>query len=662
MKLALVVGLALAMGTVVELQHNTAHAQRGGGRGGGRSGGGGSGQVGGGSGGARGGGSGHVGGGGSRSGGGGVRPGISGFRGSAIHAPALRGPRNAGGGERVGGGGAVRNNGGRVVRNEGGGGGAVRNNGGGGAAIRGNSGDRVTRDSAGRVGAGGVGSPGRIYSPNRTPSLSHPNPGSIRSQITRNPIFNNRGNGPGRVDNSRGRVTGNNRINPGNFGVNGRNNARIGGPANIIRRSGIASRAYNGNSINWRNRQFNLGNQSYRPSYYRHSNYYHGHWNGNRNLGFGSALAYGLGSSLGNGWGAGNGGYGYERGFGYGGRNGRYGRYGYRPLGWGLGGCGLGSIAYNSGYLGYSNPYYATGGWSGYNYSQPIQVSYVTPVTVVEESTAAQPESNSSDTVLDAAVAAFQRQDYEAALDITNKGITQTPDDAALHEFRALVLFAKQDYQQAASTIHSVLAVGPGWDWTTMSGIYGDVNVYTTQLRSLEAFTKSHPEDAASLFLLAYHYLSCGHTEAATQRLQQVVTRMPKDKVAADILLMLQPPTSEDVQETENPASASTDTEQSQVQAVDPKMLTGNWKATRPDGSEFTLNMTDDSKFSWTFALQGEPTQKFAGTYSIDGNILALERDEGGSLIAEVTPDGSGKFNFRMLGAPEEDKGLDFTQ
>jgi hypothetical protein len=229
MKLALVVGLALAMGTVVELQHNTAHAQRGGGRGGGRSGGGGSGQVGGGSGGARGGGSGHVGGGGSRSGGGGVRPGISGFRGSAIHAPALRGPRNAGGGERVGGGGAVRNNGGRVVRNEGGGGGAVRNNGGGGAAIRGNSGDRVTRDSAGRVGAGGVGSPGRIYSPNRTPSLSHPNPGSIRSQITRNPIFNNRGNGPGRVDNSRGRVTGNNRINPGNFGVNGRNNARIGG-------------------------------------------------------------------------------------------------------------------------------------------------------------------------------------------------------------------------------------------------------------------------------------------------------------------------------------------------------------------------------------------------------------------------------------------------
>ncbi|MCA9008691.1 MAG: hypothetical protein KDB01_03040 [Planctomycetaceae bacterium] len=647
MKLAFVVGLALTMGTVVELQHNTACAQRGGGRGGG----GGSGHVGGGGGGARGGG--HVGGGGPRSGGAAIRPGSSGFRGSAIHAPATRGPRNASGS------GTARNNGGGAA-------GVVRHNGGG-AAIRNNNADRATRDSGGRVRIGGAATPGRINANPRIPSLSHPNPGSIRPQITRNPIFNNRGNGPRNVDPPRSRVTGNNRINPGNAGVNGRNNARIGGATNAIRRAGIASRSYNGNSFNWRNRQFNLGHQFYRPSYFRHSNYYHGHWNGNRNRGFGSALAYGPGSSLGYGWGAGNGGYGYGRygygsGFGYGGRNMRYGRIGYRPLGWGLGGWGLGSIAYNSGYLGYTNPYYATGGWSGYNYSQPIQVSYVTPVTVVEDSTASQDQSNSSDTVLDSAVAAFQRQDYDAALDITNQGITQTPDDAVLHEFRALVLFAKQDYQQAASTIHSVLAVGPGWDWTTMSGIYGDVNVYTTQLRALEAFTKSHPEDAASLFLLAYHYLSCGHTEAAMQRLQQVVTLMPQDKVAADILRMLQPPTAADVQESENPLAVSTDTDTSQAQVVDPKMLAGNWKATRPDGSDFTLNMTEDSKFTWTYTLQGEATQKFAGTYSIEGNILALERDEGGSLIAEVTPDGSGKFNFRMLGAPEEDKGLDFSQ
>ena len=48
----------------------------------------------------------------------------------------------------------------------------------------------------------------------------------------------------------------------------------------------------------------------------------------------------------------------------------------------------------------------------------------------------------------------FQSQrlaDYDAALDIVNKGIAQYPDDAVLHEFRSLVLFARQDYQQSAA-------------------------------------------------------------------------------------------------------------------------------------------------------------------------------------------------------------------
>ncbi len=100
------------------------------------------------------------------------------------------------------------------------------------------------------------------------------------------------------------------------------------------------------------------------------------------------------------------------------------------------------------------------------------------------------------------AVAAFQQNSFDSALDTIDKGITQYPADAVLHEFRALVLFAKADYQQAAATIHSVLAVGPGWDWPTLSRMYLDVAVYTDQLRALEAFTKSHPDDAAGHFRL----------------------------------------------------------------------------------------------------------------------------------------------------------------
>ena len=108
------------------------------------------------------------------------------------------------------------------------------------------------------------------------------------------------------------------------------------------------------------------------------------------------------------------------------------------------------------------------------------------------------------------------------------EGVLKLP----LHEFRSLVLFAKQDFQQSAATIHSVLAVGPGWDWTTMSGMYSNAELYTGQLRALESFTKSNPQDAASQFLLAYHYMTCGHPDAAARQLQTVVALMPDDRVS----------------------------------------------------------------------------------------------------------------------------------
>ena len=92
-----------------------------------------------------------------------------------------------------------------------------------------------------------------------------------------------------------------------------------------------------------------------------------------------------------------------------------------------------------------------------------------------------------------AAVAAFKQNDYDAALDIIDKGIAQYPTDSVLHEFRGLVLFARGDYQQAAATIHSVLAIGPGWDWTTLISLYTSVAIYTDQLRALETFVREHP-------------------------------------------------------------------------------------------------------------------------------------------------------------------------
>lgn len=415
-----------------------------------------------------------------------------------------------------------------------------------------------------------------------------------------------------------------------------------------------------GNTINLNHHTVNLGHSNYQPAFHRHPQY-RGYWNGNYGgyggghyNNFGSSFGYGLGSTLGlNLLGGGYGGYGgYGWGRGYGG-------YGYRPLGWGLGAWGLGSLGYNSGYLGYSNPYYnnSYGSYGNYAYSQPIPVTYVSdPMLVVDAQTTSCEQS------LDNAIVAFKQSDYDAALDIVNKGIVQCPDDSVMHEFRALVLFAKSDYQQAASTIHSVLAVGPGWNWTTLSSLYPSVAIYTTQLRSLEAFTKANPEDGASRFLLAYHYMADGYPDAAQRQLQRVIQLVPNDRVAADVLKMVTKP--EPVQETESnrlPAALPPTASPAGVQPFDPAMLIGKWKASRDDGSQFEMTLTKGSTFHWKFT-QKATVQEFDGTYKVEANVLALERQDGGSLVAGVLPDGEQKFNFKLLGAPQEDPGLNFSK
>ncbi|HEV3196806.1 MAG TPA: tetratricopeptide repeat protein [Bryobacteraceae bacterium] len=418
-----------------------------------------------------------------------------------------------------------------------------------------------------------------------------------------------------------------------------------------VNRAGIASQSLGGNTINIQNRNISLANNNYRPAFYGHG-LYHGYWNGN--YGFGGGYGSGWGGGYGPGWGWGLGGYG--GGYGFGG-------YGFRPLGWGLGAWGLGALAYNSGYLGYSNPYYSGGSGfgGGFNYAQPIPVVYNSPSQTV----ANDPES--ADGVLNAAIGAFKQADYDAALDLINKGISQFPNDSVMHEFRGLVLFAKGDYQQAAATIHSVLAVGPGWDWTTLASLYSNIAIYTDQLRALESFVRNQPQDGASRFLVAYHYMTAGHTAAAAKQLQQVVALVPDDKVAADVLKMIaapktgsealsaEKPTPQPPQEP-NPGAAPG------AKPVDPAALVGTWRASRGDSSKFELILTKEGTFTWKFSQTQQPAQEFTGKYTVEVNVLALEKDDGGSLIAEVTSTGAKTFNFRLVGAPPDDKGLDFIR
>src|SRR5262249_34746526 len=111
-----------------------------------------------------------------------------------------------------------------------------------------------------------------------------------------------------------------------------------------------------------------------------------------------------------------------------------------------------------------------------------------------------------------------------------------------LHEFRALCLFALKRYDEAAGVLYAVLSVGPGWDWSTLIGLYPDVDTYTAQLRALEDDAVAKPRSAPDRFVLAYHYLTQGHNAAAVGVLRQVVALKPDDTLSAKLLNQLSPP------------------------------------------------------------------------------------------------------------------------
>ncbi|MCA9008178.1 MAG: tetratricopeptide repeat protein, partial [Planctomycetaceae bacterium] len=453
---------------------------------------------------------------------------------------------------RIGGGGP---DGARISGGNFGGGRGGRDNAGG-TAIRGTGPDRQRNNAPDEVGQ----SPGGIA--NR--GSANFNSGGLRNNGNNHHGNIHNGNTHNGITAERSPVTerGASTMRPGNFAGNrfpsgdikSGFRGNLGGSERHHHANGGQDQ-FAGNSFHLNDRhRINLGSSSYKPSYSQHKRY-HGHWSGNAGFNHGSGIrsvGYGRVSGFGpyygiygNGYGWGLG-VGYRRVPGYVYRRYGYGYAGYYPLSWGLGGWGLGSIYYSSGYLGYSNPYYYGFSATCYDYARPIPVAYNTAVTVVEtspvtvvtgDSSLSVPSaSGSAEETMDNAVALFQQGNFDAALDAIDQGIARYPTDSVLHEFRALVLFARADYQQAAATIHSVLAVGPGWDWNTLSSMYPDVAIYTAQLRALEAFTKSHPDDAASHFLLSYHYLSCGHTDAAARKLETTVNLMPNDKVAADLL------------------------------------------------------------------------------------------------------------------------------
>ena len=374
-----------------------------------------------------------------------------------------------------------------------------------------------------------------------------------------------------------------------------------------------------------------------------HSGWVHGYWNGHYFPGgYGSGFGY-----PGYGWGLAGVGLG---GFGLG-----------LGLGAGIGAWGLGSSPYNWGYSNYSNPYYAAVQQPGvvqqmaspYNYAQPIDTQAPPPQQAV---------SDAAMQTFDAAREAFKAGDFKQALAQVDQALTTMPNDATLHEFRALVLFALGQFEQAAVPLYAVLTNGPGWDWTTMVSLYPSVDVYTAQLRALEDYTVSRPDSVAGHFVLAYQYLTQGHTVAAAGQLQRVVALQPGDKLSAQLLSQLSQtgPAPGAADPTGAQPAQQPPAQQTASNAVPEGNLVGSWSASPSKDTGIALTVGQEGSFTWKVTGKGQDRQ-FTGTSTSGNGLLTLAQSQGPPLVGHVAWRDPDHFIFQLSGGPD-DPGLTFAR
>jgi tetratricopeptide (TPR) repeat protein len=352
-------------------------------------------------------------------------------------------------------------------------------------------------------------------------------------------------------------------------------------------------------------------------------------------------------------------------------------------MGYGLSSWLFGPMLYNWGYSSYSNPYYGGygAGAAPVVVQQPVIYDYSQPI----DATAAPPDenvTNQSMATFDQARDAFRQGDYPRALDLIDQALRQLPNDPTLHEFRALTLFALKRYDEAAAGIYAVLSVGPGWDWTTLIGLYDNPEAYTQQLRALENYVGKNPQSAAGRFVLAYHYLTEGHPDVALGQLKEVVRLQPKDQLSAQLVQQLSQslnpaapvqvaqntnaPPSQDTNAPPGPGSVSPATPAPTAAANPPPAgqegkLEGTWTAQPAPDTKITVSFQDQGHFVWKVNHQGQEHQ-FQGDSSYTNGILTLAQDQNNAMVGDVNWQDPNHFQFKVLGGGPSDPGLTFTK
>ncbi|NRB75333.1 MAG: tetratricopeptide repeat protein [Verrucomicrobiales bacterium] len=354
-------------------------------------------------------------------------------------------------------------------------------------------------------------------------------------------------------------------------------------------------------------------------------------------------------------------------------------------IGWGLIGWGLGNLIFDCGYHHYHNPYIVK---TVYVESAP-SITYQVPITQIASPATVSNESSlpefadEAESLISQSQAAFAEGNYILALEGCDNAIQKANDDGGFHEYRALILFALGQYEEAAGVLHPLLVSSPGWDWTTMIKLYGNSTTYADQLKRLESFTSANPDKAAPAFLLGYHYMVCGYLEEAAGAFARAAEIEPADRVARELASLAShsvnssestaasvtpdPTTSQTIEAQET--NAQNDTSDSSLSPPTPfdfSNLLGRWQTQPEGGGTITLTLASDGTFTWDYAApdDAEPFQ-MKGSFNLGtGNLLTLagNESEDAQMAAIVSMPETTEMTFVLAGGPPGDPGLKFKK
>ena len=138
---------------------------------------------------------------------------------------------------------------------------------------------------------------------------------------------------------------------------------------------------------------------------------------------------------------------------------------------------------------------------------------------------------------------AFKARDYASAVRAWRHGLVDDPNNGVLVLMLAQALFATEKYNEAAGATQFGMSLLAQDKWETVvknyRELYGKVDDYTNQLRSLEKAAREKTDDPALRFLLGYHYGFLGFPKESVQQLEKCISLAPDDEPAQKLLNLM---------------------------------------------------------------------------------------------------------------------------